>query len=64
MTSATFADLVGLIPVLAAVYGVVIGVVALVTGWQVLRGRQPRRKRRGAVVPPVGVIGRDNEGAR
>ncbi len=60
----SFVDLWGLIPVLAAAYGVVLGVVVLATGWRLFIGRQPRRKRRGAVVPPVGAIGRGNEGAR
>lgn len=48
-------DLVGLISVLAAAYGVVLGTVALVTGWQLFRDRQSRRKR---LVPPVGTPGR------
>ncbi|MGH3906987.1 MAG: hypothetical protein ACRDTE_22825 [Pseudonocardiaceae bacterium] len=58
------ADLVDLISVLAVAYGVVLGVVALVTGWQSLNDRRPRRRRRrrGVVVPPVGAIARDADG--
>ncbi len=56
------ADLVSLIPVLAAAYGAVLGVIALVTAWQLFSDRRPRRRRRGVVVPPVGAIERDDEG--
>lgn len=45
-------DLVGLISVLAGVYGVLLGSVALVTGWQLFRDRLSRRQR---LVPPVGA---------
>lgn len=45
-----------LIPVLATAYAVVLGVVALVTGWQVFSHHRPPRRRHGAVVPPVGAI--------
>lgn len=57
MTSVTVTDLVDLIPVLAAAYGVVLGVVVLSTGWRLCRRGKPHRYRRGAVVPPVGVTG-------
>lgn len=57
-------DLVGLITLLAAAYGVVLGAVALVTGWQLFSDRKPSRRWRSAVVPPVGAIERANEGAR
>lgn len=55
-------DLVDLIPVLAATYGVVLGVAALVTGWQAFSDRRPRRRRHSMVVPPVGVIEQDDDG--
>lgn len=42
------ADLVGLIPILAAAYGIVLGGVALVTGWQLFTSTTPNRRRRGA----------------
>ena len=58
------ADLLGLILVLAAAYGVVLGVMALVTGWQVLCHRQPHRERRGVVVAAVGATELAVEGAR
>lgn len=59
----TVTDLAGLIAALASAYGVVLGVVALVTGWQVVSARRPRRRRRGVVVPPVGAIAPDvNQG--
>ncbi|MGH3440251.1 MAG: hypothetical protein ACRDRN_27895 [Sciscionella sp.] len=57
-------NLVSLVPVLAAAYGVVLGVVALVTGWRLFCGRKPRRYRRRAVVPPVGATGRGVGGVR
>ncbi len=57
-------DLVGLIPLLAAAYGVVLGAVALITGWQLFSDRKPRRKWRDAGVPPVGAIERTDKGAR
>lgn len=61
MAGASVTDLVDLIPVLAAAYGVVLGGVALVTGWQWFRDNKPRWTRRGAVVPPVGAIEKDNK---
>ena len=64
MAGVTVADVLGLIPVLAAAYGVVLGAVALLTVWQLFSDRQPRSYRRGAAVPPVGVIERAGEGAR
>lgn len=48
---------------LVLAYGVVLGVVVLSTGWQLLRTRRPAQSRREVVVPPVGVIERDTEGA-
>ncbi|MGH3905608.1 MAG: hypothetical protein ACRDTE_15700 [Pseudonocardiaceae bacterium] len=56
-------DLWGLIPVLAAAYEVVLGVVVLATGSRLFLDRKRRGHRRRGV-PPVGVIGRGNEGAR
>ncbi|MCA1600098.1 MAG: hypothetical protein LC776_00150 [Acidobacteria bacterium] len=56
---ATLADLLGVLPVLALTYGAVLGVVALVTGWQALSKRRPRRRRRGVAVPRVGAIAPD-----
>lgn len=56
------AELVSVIPVLVAAYGVVLGVVVLVAWWRSLRDRRPGRRLRGVVVPRVGVIGRDTEG--
>lgn len=41
------AGLVGLIPALIAAYGIVLGAVALVTGWERFRDRTPFRYRRG-----------------
>lgn len=64
MAGVIVADLLSLIPVLAGAYGVVLGAVALVTGWQLFNDRQLRSRRRGAVVPPAGVIERADEGAR
>lgn len=58
------ADLVGLIPVLVVAYLVVLGAVALAMGWRLFSRRKPIRKRRGVVVPQVGVIERNGEGAR
>jgi hypothetical protein len=60
----TFSDLVSLIPELIAAYGVVLGAVVLMTGWQAFNDRPPRRKRRGAVVPPEGTIELVPGGAR
>lgn len=60
LNGVTVADLVGLVPVLAAAFGVVLGVVVLVTGWQLFSNRRSR----GVVVPRVGVIEWDDEGAR
>lgn len=57
-------DLWGLVPVLAAAYGVVLSAVALATGWQLFLDRRPHRYRRRAVVPAVGGIERDRVGAR
>lgn len=64
MAGVTVADVLGLIPVLAAAYGVVLGAVALLTAWQLCSDRQPRSERRFAVVPPEGVIEQAGEGAR
>lgn len=63
-TGATGADLMALIPVLATAFAFVLGAVALVTGWQSFNERMPRRRRRGVVVPRVGVIARDSGGVR
>lgn len=57
-------DLWGLAPVLAATYAVVLGAVALATGWQLFIARKPHRHRHRAVVPRVGSIERDRVGAR
>ena len=54
-------DLMSLIPAVAATYGAALGVAALVTGWQAVSQRCPRRRRRGVVVPPVGAIAPDVE---
>lgn len=59
-TGVTIADLVGLIPVLASAFGAVLGAVVLGTGWQLFSDR----RRRGVVAFRVGVIERDDEGAR
>ncbi len=64
MDGVTVADLVGLVPVLVAAFGVVMGVVVLVTGWQWFSDRRPARRRRGVVVPLVGVIVRGGGGVR
>ncbi|MGH3908519.1 MAG: hypothetical protein ACRDTE_30685 [Pseudonocardiaceae bacterium] len=58
----TVADLVDLIQVLAAAYGLVLGVIAMVTGWQVFNDRRPRKRRRRLVVPPGGAIERHDVG--
>lgn len=55
MNVVTVTDLLGLVPVLAAAFGVVLGAVALVTGWRMFSDRSLGR-RRGVVVPLVGVI--------
>lgn len=47
MAGVTVADLVDLIPLLAAAYAVVMGGVALVTGLEWFRDREPRRTQRG-----------------
>lgn len=64
MLGVMVADLVGVVPVLAAAFCVVLGAVVLVTGWELFSQRVPRRRRRGGVVPLVGAIVRDGEGAR
>lgn len=64
MAGVIVADLKGLIPVLAVAYGVVLGAVVLVTGWRLFRDREPRGRRRGVMVPPVGVIAWDDGAAR
>lgn len=56
-------DLVGLFLVLAAAFGAVIGAMALVTGWQMLRRRRLARRRR-VVIPRVGVTELAVEDAR
>ena len=56
----TLADFGDLIPVLALAYGVVLGVVALVEGWHLLKDRRPRRTR-GVAVPPAGVTAPDGD---
>jgi hypothetical protein len=48
-----------LILVLAGAHGVVMGAVALVTGWRLFSDSKPPRYRRGVVVPPADVTGRD-----
>lgn len=59
------ADLVELIPVVAAAYGAVLGAVALAIGWRVFSHQRPVKKQRGVVTPPpVGVIERNGEDAR
>jgi hypothetical protein len=52
-------QVLSLILVLAGAYGVVMGGVALVAGWRLFSDSKPLRYRRGVVVPPVGVTGRD-----
>jgi len=52
-------DLAGLITAWACTYGVVLGVVALVTGWRALSDRRPPRRRRGVVVPPGARVFQD-----
>lgn len=64
VTDVSVADLLSLVPVLAAAYGVVMGAVALITGWGVLRDRPAARYRRRAVVPPVGATGPGVGGVR
>lgn len=61
---ASIGDLVALIPVLATAYGVVLGMVALCTGWQLFRDRRQPRYRRGVAVPPGAVIERAAGGVR
>lgn len=51
----TVADLVSLIPLLAAAYGVVMGAAALSLGWQLFRDRTTARSQRGVRVPPEDV---------
>jgi hypothetical protein len=60
----TLLGLVSLIPVLAAAYGVVLGTVALVTGWRLFRDRSGIRHRRGGQGPPVADTGPDIGGVR
>ncbi|MGH3795051.1 MAG: hypothetical protein ACRDRT_05875 [Pseudonocardiaceae bacterium] len=62
MADVSVTGLVSLLPVLAAAYGVVMGAVGLAAGWQLFTGGQPRRFRRGSVVPPVGGTGPDGGG--
>lgn len=57
-------DLMSLISVLGAAYGVVLGGVVLVTGWQWFGGGRQHRKRHDVVVPLGGVIGLFDGGAR
>lgn len=45
MAEVSVIDLVGLIPILAAAYGVLMGAVALGIGWQLFSGRTPPRAR-------------------
>ncbi len=63
-TGLSISDLVGLVLVLVVAFGVVLGALALVMGWELFSDRIPRKRRRGVVVPRVGVIVRDDEGAR
>ena len=60
----TVEELVSLIPVLITTFGVVLGAVALVTGWDLFSDRRPRTRRRGVVVSSVGVIERSRGGTR
>lgn len=55
----TVGDLVGLVPVLAGAYGVVMGVVAMSLGWELFRDRAPGWFRRSVQVPPEGATGHD-----
>lgn len=64
MAGVAVADLVELVPVLVAAFCVVLGAIALVTGRQSFSARTPCRRWRDVVVPPVGAIERDGEGAR
>jgi hypothetical protein len=57
-------QVLSLIPVLAGAYGVVMGAVALVTGWQLFSDRKPPRYRRGVEVPPADVTAQDGGGVR
>lgn len=60
----TIAGLVGLIPALIAAYGIVLGAVALVTGWEWFRDRTPFRYRRGGQVPLADPTGPGPGGVR
>ncbi|MGH3797788.1 MAG: hypothetical protein ACRDSP_23195 [Pseudonocardiaceae bacterium] len=60
----TVTDLLSLVPVLAAAYGVVMGAVVLVTGWRLFTGRELRRYRRHAAVRPVDATGPGLGGVR
>lgn len=66
----TISNLLSLILVLAVAYGAVMGAVGLCLGWQFFharRGVSPARRRRGAVVPPVGTVNAarfDRDGGR
>lgn len=58
------ADPVSLVAVLAAVYGIVLGVVVLVSGWRRFRVRTVDRSGRGVRVPLEGATGQVPGGAR
>jgi len=57
-------DLVNLVAVLTAVYGIVLGVVVLVIGWRWFRARAVGRAGRGVRVPPEGATGQVPGGVR
>ena len=64
MAGVMVADLVSRIAVWTAIYGIVIGVVVLVTGWQRFRVRTVGRFGWGVRIPPEGAIGPDPGGVR
>lgn len=64
VAGAMVTDLVSLVAVLAASYGITISVVVLVTGWRWFRIRTGSRSGRGRRVPPEGATGQALGGVR
>lgn len=63
MASATFVDLVSLIPALAIAYVVTMGTVVLITGWKSFRDRTPSQHQRDVQVVPQNAPKQDYESA-